>query len=135
MASTVRRVAREELVAPHGCFIGMPHFVLILFLLITVPVLARTSGEATQRGEYSPTMDKANVDFLRELANRIKKSGYEQVEIVPQMFVVIAKKPEGKPQMLIVDYNTMRAIEVENGLDFGVGVKSSTPETKIPKLR
>ena len=79
-------------------------------------------------------MEKANVDFLRELANRIKKSGYEQVEIVPQMFVVIAKKPEGKPQMLIVDYNTMRAIEVENGLDFGVGLKSSTPETEIPKL-
>jgi len=126
---------REELVAPHRCFIGMPHFVLILFLLITVtPVLARTSGEPTPRGEYSRTMDKANVDFLRELADRIKKSGYEQVEIVPQMFVVIAKKPEGKPQMLIVDYNTMRAIEVENGLDVGVGLKSSTPETKIPEL-
>jgi hypothetical protein len=116
-------------------FILMRQALLIFLLLATNASAQASENDATLSGrDYSRLMDKANQDFLRELANRIKEAGYADVQIVPQLFVVIAKKTNGSPKMLIVDYNTMRAIEVENGLEFGGGAKNSAPETDIPQL-
>jgi len=51
----------------------------------------------------------ANVE---ELKKRVEEGGFKDVEIVPQMFVVMAKKPDGRGVSMIVDAETLQALQL-----------------------
>ncbi len=47
-----------------------------------------------------------------ELKKKVEKVGFKDVEIVPQMFVVLAKKPDGRGVSMIVDAQTLQALQL-----------------------
>jgi hypothetical protein len=57
---------------------------------------------------------KSNIEFLRELGKRIEGAGYSDVHLIPQMFVVLANRSDGRQTTLIVDSKTLQAVEVGN---------------------
>ncbi len=80
----------------------MHYFVTVALLLsITSPAVAQQNLPASKA--------KSNVAFLRDLTRRIEGAGYSKVRMIPQMFVVLAVRADGKPITLIVDSNTLKA--------------------------
>jgi hypothetical protein len=110
----------------------MRFFLIILLVIVQLPFAwtAQPSGD-DERGSYSTLMDKGNIEFLRQLQKRLKAAGYEQVELIPQMFVAIVKRAGEEPTVIIVDYNTMRAMEVKGAIEFADEGKRSRPETYL----
>lgn len=47
-----------------------------------------------------------------ELKKKVEAVGFKDVEVVPQMFVVIAKKPDGRGVSMIVDAETLQALQL-----------------------
>ena len=56
------------------------------------------------RTDYQKTLTKENIQFLRELSRLIEARGYTGVHVVPQLFVVTAKEPDGSPLTMIVEH-------------------------------
>src|SRR4051794_20450753 len=83
----------------------------VLSLCLLLSCEARALEKATPPADYATTMDQQNVDFLRQLAMRIEQTGYRDAKVIPQMFVVVAKRRDGKDITLIVDSNTLKALE------------------------
>lgn len=99
-------------------------------LLITTVAHAETNP-ATER-DYAKKLDKENVEFLKELASLVEAKGYRDVQVIPQMFVVTAKNPDGKLQTLIIDSNSLKAFALDGELPM---LLNSAPETTIPGMR
>jgi hypothetical protein len=62
---------------------------------------ADSSGEAPS--SYAKRMDKENIEFLRELSRMVGEKGFRDVQPVPQMFVFLAKGPDGREITLLVN--------------------------------
>lgn len=103
------------------------HYFLALALLfaITNPAAAQQTRSASKK----VTAAKSNVAFLRDLTKRIEDAGYRKVRMIPQMFVVLAVRSDGKPITLIVDSNTLKAAEVEGAQEF-IGEATRVDHTK-----
>ena len=86
---------------------------LVLSFAITNPAAAQQTRPANTK-----VTTKSNVAFLRDLTKRIEGAGYSKVRMIPQMFVVLAIRADGKPITLIVDSNTLNAVEVEGAQEF-----------------
>jgi len=84
----------------------------VLALAMANPAIAQQAHAASKKGAAS------NVAFLRDLTKRIEGAGYRKVQMIPQMFVVLAVGSDGKPITLIVDSNTLKATEVEGAQEF-----------------
>jgi hypothetical protein len=56
-------------------------------------------------------MDAANEIFLAELRQRLLQRGYEEVRVVPQMFVVQATE-KGRAVTLIVDSDSLQSLAI-----------------------
>ena len=85
----------------------------VLALAMANPVIAEQAHTASKTGAA-----KSNAAFLRDLTKRIEGAGYSKVQMIPQMFVVLAARSDGKPITLIVDSNTLKATEVEGAQEF-----------------
>jgi len=92
----------------------MQQLLLILLLSVT-PATAAVSD--SKPGSYASQLDKANMEFLRDLANKLEATGFKHVRVVPELFVAVVERPDGKPAALVVDSNTLRTFEVEKSLD------------------
>jgi hypothetical protein len=80
--------------------------------LLTASTALAALGEGPVGGKsYSEQMDAANAMFLAELRKRLQQKGYEQVQVVPQMFVVLAKE-SGRSVTLIVDSDSLQTLAV-----------------------
>ena len=90
------------------------HYWVALALLVAITYPA----EAQQHRPAERPTAKSNVEFLRDLTNRIEDAGYTSVRMIPQMFVVIAVRSDGKPVTLLVDSNSLKATEVEGAQEF-----------------
>ena len=88
------------------------HYFFALALLF-----AATSPAASQQNRPA-NKAKSNAEFLRDLTKRVEGAGYSKVRMIPQMFVVLAIRADGKPITLIVDSNTLKAAEVEGAQEF-----------------
>jgi len=86
---------------------------LVLAFAISNPCIAQQAHAASKKGAA-----KSNAAFLRDLTKRIAGAGYSKVQMIPQMFVVLAVRSDGKPITLIVDSNTLKATEVEGAQEF-----------------
>src|SRR5882757_9980336 len=49
---------------------------------------------------------------IEELKKKVEQSGFKDVEVVPRMFVVLAKKPDAQGVSLIVDADTLQALQL-----------------------
>jgi hypothetical protein len=89
-----------------------------LFLLLVIPSVAcAAANDATlpaDRRDYQSKLDKENVDFLRALARLIATKGFTNVRVIPQMFVVTAVGPDGKPRTMIIDSNSLKTFGSDN---------------------
>jgi hypothetical protein len=56
-------------------------------------------------------MDAANEMFLADLRKRLLQRGYEDVRVVPQMFVVKATE-KGRAVTLIVDSDSLQSLAI-----------------------
>jgi hypothetical protein len=75
--------------------------------------VAWATGEPPVGGKpYAEQTDPSNDRFIAELKRRIEGQGYREVEVVPQMFVVIARDGKGRKVPLVVDSNTLQAIHI-----------------------
>ena len=75
---------------------------------------------------------KSNIEFLRELGKRIEGAGYSDVHLIPQMFVVLANRSDGRQTTLIVDSKTLQAVEVVGALEFIGKATGTRPGTELP---
>jgi hypothetical protein len=57
-------------------------------------------------------LNDQNVAFLQDLVKRIQETGFKDVHVVPQMFFVLAVKPDGTPVRMVVDSDTLKTLEV-----------------------
>ena len=75
------------------------------------------------------TGERPGVTSAEELKKKVEEVGFKDVEIVPQMFVVLAKKPDGRGVSLIVDAQTMQALQLgEEDSGAGDDHSKATPD-------
>jgi hypothetical protein len=87
----------------------------IALLGATAAVAALNDGDAPVGGKpYSNQIDAANEMFLRELRERLQQKGFQEVNIVPQMFVARAKD-KGRTVTLIVDSDSLQSMAIGPG--------------------
>jgi hypothetical protein len=109
---------------------------VIAFVLFLLPTrLPAATVEPGAPRDYSKTLAKENVVFLRNLAILLEGKGFKDVRVIPQMFVAKAKKSDGSEITIIVDYNTLNVLSFEGELPLVDAAKQSLPETVLPQLR
>jgi hypothetical protein len=89
----------------------MLRVVSFCILMLTAPTLAAIQNGPIGGKPYSEQMDAANEMFLAELRQRLLKRGYEEVRVVPQMFVVKAME-KGRAVTLIVDSDSLQSLAI-----------------------
>jgi hypothetical protein len=90
-------------------------FFCIVILVVPTAVASLNDGDGPVGGKpYSEQLDAANEMFLAELRKRLQQKGYEEVSIVPQMFVVHAKQ-NGRSVTLIVDSDSLQSLAIGPG--------------------
>jgi hypothetical protein len=88
---------------------------LVAILLIVASEAA--VGNAVANGPvggkpYEEQLNGANDKFLMELKRRVESSGFDQVEILPSMFVITAKNRTGQNVTLVVDSDTVQTLQI-----------------------
>jgi hypothetical protein len=89
----------------------MLRVVSFCILMLTAPTLAAIQNGPIGGKPYSEQMDAANEMFLAELRQRLLQRGYEEVRVVPQMFVVKAME-KGRAVTLIVDSDSLQSLSI-----------------------
>jgi hypothetical protein len=107
-------------------------FLLVLLLALT-PAAAAVSDSKPR--DYASQLDKANMEFLRDLAEKLEATGFKHVRVVPELFVAVVERPDGKPAALVVDSNTLRTFEVGKSLDAVLNDVNQAEQTVPPSLR
>jgi hypothetical protein len=110
----------------------MRHIAAIAFMLVAAQ-FASARGEPPNATGTQPSPNTgverraaANPD---ELKKKVEEVGFKDVEVVPQMFVVIAKKPDGRGVSMIVDAETLQALQLgDEGSDQGGDEPNAAPE-------
>ena len=108
------------------------------YAIATAAVVLVAAQFASARGEppnaASPE-PPANLNTQRpaaksteELKKKVEEVGFKDVEIVPQMFVVLAKKPDGQGVSMIVDAETLQAVQLGGGPDQDGDSPQQAPE-------
>jgi hypothetical protein len=93
-------------------------------LMLTAPALAAIQDGPVGGKPYAQQMDAANEMFLAELRQRLLQRGYEEVRVVPQMFVVKATE-KGRAVTLIVDSDSLQSLAI--GADNNRGCSTVGP--------
>jgi hypothetical protein len=69
-------------------------------------------------GSYASKMDDENRQFLKDLAAKVRRAGYRDPTVVPQLFIVKATDKFGRTVTLLVNSDTEEVVEVEVPTDF-----------------
>jgi hypothetical protein len=80
-------------------------------MFLTAPALAAIPDAPVGGKSYSQQMDAANQAFLAELRKRLTQNGYEEVRVIPQMFVVKAIE-KGRAVTLVVDSDSLQSLSI-----------------------
>src|SRR4051812_39723141 len=110
----------------------MRWLILLTFLLVPALLSAATADNKASR-DYSKSLDKQNIEFLRNLATMLEAQGFKDVKIIPQMFVATSKTDEGQTKTLIIDYSTLKAFSFDGELPLVSTAKDGQPEP-VPGL-
>jgi hypothetical protein len=109
----------------------MPYFLVLLLVVSSMSALAAEPA----KGPKDSLGSKSNANFLRELAKRVEGAGYNNVHMIPQMFVVLANRSGAQQTALIVDSKTLQAVEVEGALEFIGNATGTRTGTELPSKR
>jgi hypothetical protein len=92
----------------------MRRLAVLTLVLVAIPTASANvdSSEPVGGKTYAEQMDAANAAFLAELKRRIERAGFEDVEIVPRVFVATGKDRQGRGVSLIVDSDTLKTLQV-----------------------
>src|SRR5579884_129856 len=72
------------------------------------------SPPAVAGDEIDPDAQAAQAaQVLAELHKRLEQAGFKDVQIVPQALVLSAKDDKGNPTLLLVDTETMMALQLQ----------------------
>jgi hypothetical protein len=109
----------------------MRYFAATALMLIAAQ-FASARGEPPNAAD-APPQSNLNADrpakSTEELKKRVEAVGFKDVEVVPQMFVVVAKKPDGRSVSMIVDSETLQALQLgTDGPDQGGDDPAGVPE-------
>jgi hypothetical protein len=107
-------------------------WVILLSLLLVPAKTAESPAEAPS--SYAKRMDKENIEFLRQLSRMVGEKGFRDVEPVPQMFVFLAKRSDGREITLLVNSDTLQAMELKGTSDFLRSATRALPEGVVPQL-
>lgn len=84
-----------------------------LIILSTQTAIANVEAIGPVGGKpYEAQLNGGNEKFLLELKRRVEGAGFGDVEILPSMFVVTAKSSSGRDVALIVDSDTLQALQI-----------------------
>jgi hypothetical protein len=107
-------------------------FTIATATVATAAVVLVAAQFASARGEPPNTagpQPPANLNVqpsaaksTEELKKKVEEVGFKDVEVVPRMFVVLAKKPDGQGVSMIVDADSLQALQLGgDGPDQGGG--------------
>jgi len=113
---------------------------MIVLLTLMTPIAlaqARPAPKTIPNSERSSERANAGADAKKEtipkkILQAIAESGYRDVQVVSWL-VMMAKNPEGREVMLLVEPVSLLAVEIDNGAEIS-DAKAKTPETALPKL-
>ena len=111
----------------------MRYFLVLLLMVSSMPALAAGPAKGPKPKEVME--EKSSAFLLLELSKRIEGAGYRNVHMIPQIFVVLANRSDGRPTALIVDSKTLKAVEVDGAFDFIGDATGTNPATELPVLR
>jgi hypothetical protein len=89
-----------------------------LIILSTQTAIANVDASGPVGGKpYGEQLDGGNEKFLLELKRRVEGAGFREVAVMPSMFVVTAKNASGREVAMIVDSDTLEALQIgsDNG--------------------
>jgi hypothetical protein len=95
---------------------------LLMSLALCVACTTGASAEArsapvslgpTDTAESQISADAEAMQALEVLNKRLEQAGYKDVQIVPQAIVVRAKDGKGNPALLLVDTETLMALQLQ----------------------
>ena len=95
-------------------------------VVLVAAQFASARGEPPNAGSPQPpahlNAQPLAAKSIEELKKKVEEVGFKDVEVVPRMFVVLAKKPDGQGVSMIVDADTLQALQLGgDGPDQGGG--------------
>jgi hypothetical protein len=91
-------------------------YIAAIALIFVAAQTASAVGEPPNAAGSQPpsnfSVDRPAAATTEELKKKVEQGGFKDVEVVPRMFVVLAKKPDGQGVSLIVDADTMQALQL-----------------------
>lgn len=94
----------------------MRHIATIALMFIAAQTASSARGEPPDAAGSHPlsnfSVDRPAAANTEELKKKIEQGGFKDVEVVPRMFVVLARKPDGQGVSLIVDADTLQALQL-----------------------
>jgi hypothetical protein len=92
----------------------MRHIAAIAFVLVAAQFASARGEPPDASGTQPPRAgaERRAAANPEELKKRVEEVGFKDVEVVPQMFVVVAKKPDGRGVSMIVDAETLQALQL-----------------------
>ena len=86
-------------------------------LMLVAAQFASARGEppnatASQPPPAAAGPDQSAAKSTEELKKKVEEVGFKDVQIMPHMFVVMAKNPDGKNVSMIVDAETLQALQL-----------------------
>lgn len=101
-------------------------------ILVAAQFASARGGPPEKAGSQPPAKfnaDRPAAKSAEELKKKVEEVGFKDVKIVPQMFVVLAKKPDGQGVSMIVDAQTLQALQIgADGPDQGGDEPQPGPE-------
>jgi hypothetical protein len=96
--------------------------------MMMVAHTAMAEVSASSPGSYAARLDEENRIFLKQLTAKVRETGYRDVQVVPQIFIVKATDKSGRAVTLLVNSGTNQAVEID-----GVppGLVETVPETSL----
>ena len=94
------------------------------YIVATAAMMLVAAQFASARGESADTANPnprppANLNTegpvaktTEELKKKVEEVGFKDVQVIPHMFVVVAKKPDGQNVSMIVDALTLQALQL-----------------------
>jgi hypothetical protein len=103
--------------------------VAALIVFSTQTAIANVEATGPVGGKpYENQLNGGNEKFLMELKRRVEGAGFGDVEIMPSMFVVTAKTSSGRSVALIVDSDTLQALQIGSDEETAAAQCEAAPE-------
>jgi hypothetical protein len=106
--------------------------IIMILLAASIPALYVEASQNKSVSGMDGGSDVSNTQILETLRQALINASFKDVVIVPQIFVAIAKTPDGKRSTLLVDATTMQAMELDGTDNFVAKASQRDPASQDP---